>query len=243
MKRLGSLLLRTTLVALLALVLTPARAQAPHAGTPLDNSLAQQVRSLALAATHRAAQDVIRVEVEVGTLDARLRLAPCERVQPYLPAAARLWGKSRIGLRCTQGASRWNVFVPVTVKVYAKALVAATPLPAGAVLTAADVRQAEVDLAEDASAAVTDTGLAVGRTLARALNAGQSVRVAHLKARQWFAAGDVVTVAATGSGFSVASQAHALTPGMEGQSVRVRTESGRVLTGLAVAEHRVELYP
>jgi flagella basal body P-ring formation protein FlgA len=170
-----------------------------------------------------------------------LRLAPCQRVEPYLPAGTRLWGKARIGLRCTQGPTAWNVFLPITIKIYGKALVATAPLPAGAVIGAADLIQAEIDLAEDASVAVADSDLAVGRTLARALNPGQSLRQVHLKARQWFAAGDVVRVLAVGSGFSVAGEGQALTPGLEGQPARVRTESGRVLTGMPVGERRMEL--
>ena len=67
---------------------------------------------------------VTRVEVLVGQLDPRLRLAPCERIEPYLPPNTRLWGKSRIGLRCAQGPSHWNVFLPITVKAYGRALVA-----------------------------------------------------------------------------------------------------------------------
>ena len=44
-----------------------------------------------------------------------------------------------------------------------------------------------------------------------------------------------------GQGFAVSSEAQALTPGLEGQPVRVRTEAGRVLVGRAVGEHRVEV--
>jgi len=39
-------------------------------------------------------------------------------------------GRTRIGLRCTQGATAWNVYLPLTVKVFAPALAAAAPLPA-----------------------------------------------------------------------------------------------------------------
>jgi flagella basal body P-ring formation protein FlgA len=109
------------------------------------------------------------------------------------------------------------------------------------VLADADLIQAEVDLAEDTSTAVADPQLAVGRTLARAINAGQSVRQAHLRPRQWFAAGETVQVMAIGSGFSVAGEGQALTPGIEGQPARVRTESGRVLTGMPVGEHRIDI--
>ena len=89
--------------------------------------------------------------------------------------------------------------------------------------------------------AVADESLAVGRTLARSLSPGQSLRQSHLKLRQWFAAGETVKVVAMGSGFSVAGEGQAITPGIEGQPARVRTESGRVLTGVPVGEHRMEL--
>jgi flagella basal body P-ring formation protein FlgA len=207
----------------------------------LDAELSRQVRELALAGTQRAGDGVTRVDIEVGRLNPRLRLAPCQRVEPYLPRGTRLWGQARIGLRCTQGSALWNVYLPITVKIYARALVAVAPLVVGSVVSQADLVQAEVDLAEDASAAMTDATLVVGRTIARALNPGDSLREAHLKPRQWFAAGDTVKVVAVGSGFSVAGVGQALTPGKEGQPARVRTGSGRVLTGMPVADHLVQM--
>ena len=225
----------------------------------LGSGLEAQVRQLALdgmqapadAATRSRADPAAkpaadapaapRFEVSIGQLDARLRLAPCERVEPYLPEGVRLWGKARIGLRCLQGASKWNVYLPITVKAFGPALVSTGAAAAGSVLSAGDLALAEVDLAEDASLAVSNTLLAVGRVLARPLKAGQSLRQSHLKLRQWFAAGDTVNVVAQGAGFSVAGDAQALTNGIEGQAARVRTESGRVLTGLPVGERRMEL--
>jgi len=238
MESLGSIssaALRLAFALALALALPWARADAPA-------DLEQQVRALAIAgAQPHARAGVTRVEVQVGQLDARLRLAPCQRIEPYLPAGTRLWGRTRIGLRCTEGASRWNVFLPVAVKLFGPALVATGPLPAGHVLTEADLASAELDLADEASPALTRSDLAVGRSLARALNAGQSLRQAHLKPRQWFAAGEPVKVVALGAGFSVAGEGLAMTPGVEGQPARVRTESGRVLVGMPVGERRMEL--
>jgi flagella basal body P-ring formation protein FlgA len=211
----------------------------------LDGSLAQQVRQLALDGTagqsRPGAASVPRFEVEVGQLDPRLRLAPCQQVQPYVPDGMRMWGKSRVGLRCVQGPTKWNVYLPITVKVFGTALVATSGLSSGSVLTAADLTLAEVDLAEDNAAPIVKAELAVGRTLTRALKPGQGLRQSHLKARQWFAAGETVTVVAQGEGFSVASEAQALNPGIEGQPVRLRTEGGRIVTGQPVGERRVEL--
>jgi flagellar basal body P-ring formation protein FlgA len=204
-----------------------------------DAALQQQVRDFAFGVARGPAAP--RIEVIVGELDPRLRLAPCEQVEPYLPNNTRLWGRARIGIRCLSGPSRWNVFLPVTVKVWGRGLVAQGALPAGTVISAADLVQGDVDLAEDASTALAREDLAVGRTLARPLAAGRSLRQSHLKARQWFAAGETVQVVASGPGFRVAGEAQALTQGVEGQPARVKTESGRVLTGTPTAERRLEV--
>lgn len=204
---------------------------------PSAEGLTEQVRQFALQA---GGAPGLRLEVEVGALDSRLRLAPCERVEPYLPTGTRLWGRTRIGLRCAQGGTPWNVYLPLTVKVYGRGLTVAAALPAGAVLTAADLQPAEIDLAAGA-APLLASELAVGRTLARPVAAGQALRQSDLRARQWFAAGDTVQITAVGPGFRVSGEGQALGPGLEGQPARVRTESGRVVVGQPVAERRVEL--
>ena len=241
MKTLGLVLPLLVRLLAAAVAVVSLSAHASDAASGLEASLEQQVRELALAGTRKVPEGVTRVDIQVGQLDPRLRLAPCQRVEPYLSPGTRLWGRARIGLRCMQGPSAWNVFLPVTIRIYGRALVAAAPLSAGSVIGPSDVIQAEVDLAEDPSLAVSDAQLAVGRTLARAVNAGQSLRQQHLKARQWFAAGETVKVLALGAGFSVAGEGQALTPGIEGQPARVRTESGRVLTGVPVGERRMEM--
>ena len=139
------------------------------------------------------------------------------------------------------GGSRWNVYLPITVKVYGPALVAAALLPAGSVLAAADLDQAEVDLAEETSPAATDRKTLVGRTLARGVKPGQTLRQGDLRTRQWFAAGETVKLTATGSGFSVAGEGLALGHGIEGQPVRVRIEGGRTVSGQPVGDHHVEI--
>jgi flagella basal body P-ring formation protein FlgA len=225
----------------LAAVLPLAAAAAPAAdAAALDDALAGEVRRIAGEGT-RAMAPGARVEIEVGRLDPRLKLAPCDQVQPYLPAQTRLWGRTRIGLRCVQGPSRWNVYLPITVKVHARAWVAAAALPAGSVLAAADLREAEIDWAEEPGAAYAQPEALIGRTLARPLAAGAGVRAPHLKVRVWFAAGDTVRITTVGNGYTVAGHGEALTPGVEGQAARVRTEAGRIVSAAPVGERQVEL--
>ena len=209
------------------------------------DGLAQRVRALTLQALPIAGTPTgdaePRVEVEVGQLDPRLKLAPCHRIEPHLLRGARLWGATRIGLRCVEGPSRWHVYLPLVVHVYARSLVAATSLPAGTVLSPADLREAEVDLARQPAPVVSDAALAAGRTLARPLAAGEELRSTHLRPRQWFAAGESVRIVASGDGYAVSAEATALNPGIEGRLVKVRTESGRILTAKPVAERHAEV--
>jgi flagellar basal body P-ring formation protein FlgA len=183
----------------------------------------------------------VRLEIVPGTLDPRLRLAPCQRIDAYLPPGQPPWGRTRVGLRCVEGAVAWNVFLPVTVKVFAPALVATQPLAAGTVLQPGHLRLAEADWAASDSPTVVLAELALGRTLSRMLPAGSALRDADLKRRQWFAVGDPVRIVASGPGFAVSGEGLALTPGIEGRPARVRTETGRTLTGVAAGERRVEV--
>ncbi len=182
-----------------------------------------------------------RVEIIPGQLDPRLRLAPCQKIDAYLPPGSRPWGKTRVGLRCTSGSVAWNVYLPVTVQVWAPAVVTRTALAAGAELAAADLKLESVDIAETPSPVFTDTAQLIGRKLAQALPPGSTLRADSLRLRQWFAAGEMVQVSAQGAGFAVSSAAEALSPGLEGQLVRVRTESGRVLQVWPTGERQAEI--
>lgn len=184
----------------------------------------------------------LRVEVSVGSLDSRLQLAPCGRVEPYLPPGSKLWGRSRIGLRCTDGMSRWNVFLPVTVKAYGKAWVVKGNLPSGTVLGPADLMQAEVDWAEDSvNAVLADSSQWLGQTTTRALVTGQALRQGMVRPPQVFPAGAQVRVVAAGPGFEITADGQAMSAGVVGQPARVRMDNGRVMSGVVLDTRTVKL--
>lgn len=225
----------------------PARAAATDGA--LDASLIETVRSMALDHSSEAERKAAgqrtapRVEVSVGQLDPRLRLAPCQRIEPYLPPSVRLWGRSRIGLRCKEGPVAWNVYLPITVKVYGRALVLPQGGVAGSIVSESDLAVAEVDLAEEQTVPIADASLATGRLLAQNLRPGSTLRAGHLKLRQFFAAGETVKIVVSGPGFSLESEGQALVAGIEGTPSRVRIENGRIVTGLPSGERRIELAP
>ena len=232
------------LAALVALAAAGAPAWAQdEAGYTPDTALMQQVETMARNGASATAQQMpgVRVDVKVGKLDPRLKLAPCQHIDTYLPPGLPAWGATRIGMRCTQGAKLWNVSIPIQVSVYAQATVLKAALPAGTVLDASQLVQAEVDIAAAPGAAVPDPLLVVGRTLGRSLAAGATLRQTDLKARQFFAAGETVRVTAIGKGWSVETEGQAIGPGVEGQNVNVRTEAGRLLSARPTGQGQVEV--
>ena len=104
----------------------------------------------------------------------------------------------------------------------------------------AERQPAEVDLA-DGAAPVLAPNAAIGRALARPLAAGQTLRSADLRLRQWFAAGDTVQITAIGNGFRISGEGQALGPGLEGRPARVRLDGGRIVVARPVAERHVEI--
>lgn len=206
-------------------------------------ALDDEVRALVqpLVTLPEALRDQARVQIQLGRIDPRLQLAPCRRIEPRWPSHARAWGRTHVALRCVDGEKPWQVYLPVTVQVLAPALVPSRALAAGTVLAESDLARSVVDWAASPRTPLWRTADAMGRTLVRAMQPGQALARDDLRQRQWFSGGDVVKVVARGAGFSVSGEGQALGPGIEGQPVRVRTESGRVLSGMAVGERRVEV--
>jgi flagellar basal body P-ring formation protein FlgA len=232
--------LTVRLMAAVAAWMAVSLAQAQDAGASLIKDT-QAWLDQAVAAARPPGAAPLRLVVSVGTLDSRLTLAPCAQVEPYLPAGTRLWGKGRLGLRCTDGKARWNVFLPIQVQAFGPAWVVRGDVPAGKVLDAGDAVQAEVDWAQDSATVLADMEMWLGQTATRALGTGQTLRAGMVRAPQVFQAGAMVRVVARGAGFAVTSDGQALSAGILGAQARVRMEGGRILTGIVTDTRTVRV--
>jgi flagella basal body P-ring formation protein FlgA len=223
-----------------AVLAGPARAEAVTGEAQLP-ALAQRWVDQTLAAQAAQGQPPLRLQARVGALDARLRLAPCARVQAYMPPGARLWGRTRVGVRCQEGAVRWNVLIPVTVQATGTAWVLRRDVAPGTALQESDLMPAEVDWAADPSPVLAGPGAWQSQVAARTLVAGQALRQNLVRAAQVFQAGAPVRVLVHGGSFQISSQAQALSPGVVGQPARVRMDNGRVLSGMVLDARTVRL--
>ena len=218
------LLLLTRLLTFCLAVTLPALAAA-GAPPPTDNLERWLRQSVKLPNGQK-----LRIEVQVGTLNRGLKLAPCDKAEPFLPGHTRLWGRANVGLRCVAGA-RWTTFVPVRISAYGPALVAKVMLPAGRIPQAEDFSIQEVDWAASRSTPVANPALLEGRQLIRPVSAGQPILTDYLRIAPAVRAGDPVAVVVEGQGFAISTEAVALSSAADGQQVKVRTASGKVLNG------------
>ena len=133
--------------------------------------------------------------------------------------------------RCTSGAT-WTVWHNLQVHVEGPALVARQQLAAGSVPQPANFSVQRVDWTRSPTPPLPiDTRLG-GQELQRTLAAGQSLHADHLRPAPSIRSGEVVAAIAEGDGFRIATDAIALASAGEGQSIRVRTPGGKVLSGL-----------
>lgn len=219
-------------------VLWLAMAQAAHAtGTdpapePPLQTLAESWAHKLLETRNTPGQDTpLRPEIVFGQLDSRLQLAPCGRVEPYLPDGAKLWGRSRIGLRCVEGPSLWNVFIPVTVKVWGPAWLVTRTLAPGEVMGPGDAQLGEADWAENPAPVLVQQGDWLGVATSRSLAPGQPLRHNMVRPVRVFDSGTEVKVVVTQARFHLASSGRAMSHGFVGQPVRVKLGSGKVVSG------------
>lgn len=170
------------------------------------------------------------------------RLPPCARHEVFLPADTRLWGKASVGVKCSH-PSAWTAYLSVQVSVPGNYLISARKINRGQTITEGDVELKFGDLTEFPANVLTETTLAVGQRAKIGLAANQPLTRELLHQIPVIKQGDKVRVLARGGGFSVATHGTALNNAAQGDPVKVKTESGRTLNGIATNVGEVELPP
>jgi flagellar basal body P-ring formation protein FlgA len=175
-----------------------------------------------------------QVTVKAGRIDAHTNLAACAAPQAFLPNGSRAWGKTTVGVRCTE-PSNWTIYVPATVQVIAEYVATAKPLAQGQTVGEQDLARMKGDLTALPPGVVTDVSAAIGRTLAMSLPSGVPLRQDVLRSQQAVQQGQTVKLITAGPGFQVSTEARALNNAAEGQIAQARTPSGQVVSGVAKA--------
>jgi flagella basal body P-ring formation protein FlgA len=164
-------------------------------------------------------------EVIPGRLDSRLRLKQCDQpLESYTPQGKKQMGKITVGVRCN-GTTPWSLFVPVTVKVMTKIVVATNSLPRGSIIQQGDVTMEMRDISRLHRGFLEDAKAAVGKKLRQRIGRNQVITPSKLVAPLTVKRNNRVLIRASNKTIQVSMAGKALQNGSMGQVIRVKNES------------------
>lgn len=185
----------------------------------------------------------IQAHVEIGAIDPRLRLPQCTRLVMFLPAGARLYGNGSLGVRCEDMPEPWTLYLTYRISLQGPALVTRWPLAPRQQIKAGDLELREIAYAAPPGNYLRDAAQLEGAMTAHPIPAGQPLTADRLVRSQTVRAGQRVEIWLSGSGFQVTQEGVALNGAKAGETVRVRTDSGKIVQGEARADGRVLVRP
>ncbi len=167
-------------------------------------------------------------------------LPACDAAEPFLPNGARLWGRVSVGVRCNAEQS-WTRYVPAYVAVVANYYVATRPISAGETLATTDFTLREGDLTALPRNVITNASQLGGAIAVNRIASGAPLRLELLRGAIVVHSGQNVKVITQGAGFVASTEGRAMANAAVGASVQVKTQNGRLVSGIARQDGAVEL--
>ncbi|MBR9869546.1 MAG: flagellar basal body P-ring formation protein FlgA [Gammaproteobacteria bacterium] len=231
--------MRTLILFTLALIFSlPARAEP---ATTADDIREMAERFLQTWADDQRERNR-RIEYQIGNVDRRLKLAPCEGEPKLEFASDPLRTPSPSILISCAGKRPWRMYVTASVEAYGPAIVAARPLTRGERLSSAALTTSEVQLNASRRGTLTDMSNIQGMMVRRPVKTGTVLTPDLLEAPDAIERGDHVIILARTGSFSVSSRGKALGNASIGEQVLVENlRSERTVKATVVAPGRVEI--
>jgi flagella basal body P-ring formation protein FlgA len=183
-----------------------------------------------------------KVNIEIQPLDSRIRLAECDVMEGFTVQGSRLWGKTHVGVRCLQSATKpWTLYVQADVQVWGDYAVTALPVSQGSPLQPADVVMQTGDLSKLPAGIITDISMLEGKKASLNMPLGTVLRPELLKAVPVIMQGQMVQLNSRGDGFVISADGTAMQTANVGQVVDVKVSSGQVIKGVAQANGKVDV--
>ncbi|WP_165873550.1 flagellar basal body P-ring formation chaperone FlgA [Parasulfuritortus cantonensis] len=213
-----------------------------HADDRQDFTALRQAAAGFVARQATAAYPGTRVAVEIGPVDPRLALAACPAPAFAVSPGSSLWGAGSLSASC--GApTAWELYLTYQVRLAGPALLARRPLAPGSTPGPGDLARGTVEYAGDPGRYPRDENNLRGIVLTRPLAKGNPLTIEMVRARQLVKAGQRVRIVVDGNGFQVSLEGIAQGQGGIGDSVRLKTASGRYVQGTVQPDGTVRVAP
>ncbi|TKY80897.1 flagellar basal body P-ring formation chaperone FlgA [Pectobacterium polonicum] len=152
----------------------------------------------------------------------------CEAPQITQPGNTKMWGNVSLSVRCEQQRR----FIQTEVQVTGNYVTSSRPINRGTTLTEKDIGLTKGRLDLLPLRPILTLQGAQGAVLLRDLTPGQVITASMIR-RAWVVkAGQSVQVIAQGDGFTINGEGKAMNNAAAGQTVRVRTANGQIISGI-----------
>ena len=183
-----------------------------------------------------------RYEIEVNTLDPRLRMPLCDKeLTATQQSPGPPLGRVTVRIRC-DGAGPWTVFVPAQVKLFRQVVTTTRPMKRDTVVGDSDVVLRERDVGLLTQGYMTEVEQALGQKLVRPTVIDQVLTPVHLEQVEVVQKGDHVVITARSGTLAVRMPGEALSKGGLSEQIRVRNlNSKRVVKARVTGPGQVEV--
>ncbi|MGM0594022.1 MAG: flagellar basal body P-ring formation chaperone FlgA [Pseudomonadota bacterium] len=165
------------------------------------------------------------VEVAVGRIDSRLRLARCDQpLSTEWPKGGRQSGTVSIRVAC-RGEVNWSIYVQGTIAVYDQVVVASRPLSRGSMLRPGDVELRREDMTRLNRGYFSSVDEVVGMEARRSLRAGMVLSPSQIEPPIVIRRGEKVSIRAQTGVVEVEMEGKALADGARGELIPVENLS------------------
>jgi flagella basal body P-ring formation protein FlgA len=185
-----------------------------------------------------AAMRGVSGEVEVGTIDSRLRLEACLNIDVDLPSANAAMMTAKVS--CQTPA--WTLYVPVHLHAWVEAVVASANLAPNTTLTSAQLMRGRTDMFASVGGLITDPREAEGKILRAGVTAGAPILSALLDLPVAVHRGQKVVLTLTDPEMTIKTSAMAMEDGRVGDSIAVENpDSQRTMRATVARDGGVEI--
>lgn len=200
-----------------------------------------RIKQTARQYIHQQYDKRYQIEVNIGYLDKRLRLARCQQgLQAFFPVSMQGLIATSVGVRCD--VPNWQIYLPVEIHAYTQVLTTSQPLAMGTVLGSDDLTLSKREISQYRSGVYTDKHDLVGMVLKRPLAAGSVITPRAVAPKRLVKRGEPVIIMAQTGGLTVKVQGKALMDGSNGDMIQVRnSNSGKKLVAEVIAPSTVRV--
>lgn len=171
----------------------------------------------------------------------RLQRHPaCRDLQVFLPSGQQLRSRLSVGVRCLAPTS-WTTRVVATLAINGFFYVPNRTLNPGETVSLDDLIPREGDILSLARGVVVDPGQLIDQVVTQRIPEGTPIKARALRSPMSVQRGQTVITEAHGAGFIATGSGQTLQDGAPGEQIRIRTDSGQVISATVVDAHTVQV--